>query len=62
MLLILPCPQIEENHAQQDEQEVDGFAPKVLLAEEEGATEEGDDDTATAHHGDYGDECSVETE
>ena len=52
----LPTSPIEEEHAEEDEQEVEGFAAEVLLAEEQGTAEERHQHAATTHHGDDGDE------
>ena len=44
--------EIEEDHAEEDEGEVDGFAAEVLLLEDNRGEEEADDDAAAADHRD----------
>ena len=51
-----PRTPVEEEHAEEDEQEVEDLALEVLLAEEQGTTEERHEHTATTHHGDDGNE------
>ncbi len=44
--------EVEEDHAEEDEGEVDGFAAEVLLLEDNRGEEEADDDAAAADHRD----------
>ena len=46
--------QIEEEHTDEHQDEVDRLALQILFVEEEGAEEEGDYHTATTHHRDNG--------
>lgn len=54
--MILPRSQIEEEHTEKDEQEIECLAAQVLLTEEKGTAEERHQYAATAHHRDYRDE------
>ena len=54
MLLALPRTEIEEDHSEEDQCEVDGFAAEVLFLEDKGGEEETDYDAAAADHGDDG--------
>ena len=52
--------QPQQEHAEQDEGEVDGFAAQVLLAEEQGTEHEADHDAAPPHHAHDADQGSVQ--
>lgn len=53
-LLALPRTEIEEDHSEEDQCEVDGFAAEVLFLEDQSGEEETDYDAAAAYHGDDG--------
>ena len=42
--------EVKEKHAEQDEDEVEGFRAEVFLAEDQGAKEEADDNACPSHH------------
>ena len=50
----LPRTKIEEDHSEEDQCEVEGFAAEVLFLEDKGGEEETDYDAAAADHGDDG--------
>lgn len=50
----LPRTKIEEDHSEEDQCEVEGFAAEVLFLEDQGSEEEADYDAAAADHGDDG--------
>ena len=54
LLLALPRTKIEEDHSEEDQCEVDGFAAEVLFLEDKCGEEETDYDAAAADHGDDG--------
>lgn len=54
LLLALPRTKIEEDHSEEDQCEVEGFAAEVLFLEDQGGEEEADYDAAAAYHGDDG--------
>lgn len=54
LLLALPRTKIEEDHSEEDQCEVDGFAAEVLFLENKGGEEETDYDAAAAYHGNDG--------
>lgn len=41
---------VEENHTQQDQQQVDNLALKILLVENHGTEEEGNQHTTATYH------------
>ena len=50
----LPRTEIEEDHSEEDQCEVEGFAAEVLFFEDQSCEEEADYDAAAADHGNYG--------
>lgn len=50
----LPRTKIEEDHSEEDQCEVEGFAAEVLFLEDQSGEEEADYDAAAAYHGDDG--------
>lgn len=50
----LPRTKIKEDHSEEDQCEVEGFAAEVLFLEDQGGEEETDYDAAAAYHGDDG--------
>lgn len=54
LLLALPRTKIEEDHSEENQCEVEGFAAEVLFLKDKGGKEETDYDAAAAYHGDDG--------
>lgn len=53
---------VEENHTQQDQQQVDNLALKILLVENHGTEEEGNQHTTATYHRYDGNHGTVQTQ